>query len=107
TIYSTLYSRVLTFPLSPYTTLFRSKRIDTHVDAIETSVRILLRLAAENQRVGGHRDFVNYRERLELANQIDEMRSNRRLTDEERSEEHTSELQSRFDLVCLLLLEKK
>src|SRR5699024_12276447 len=29
------------------------------------------------------------------------------LTDQERSEEHTSELQSRFDLVCRLLLEKK
>src|SRR5699024_11885956 len=30
-----------------------------------------------------------------------------RLTKMERSEEHTSELQSRFDLVCRLLLEKK
>src|SRR5699024_11322503 len=30
-----------------------------------------------------------------------------RLSDEWRSEEHTSELQSRFDLVCRLLLEKK
>src|SRR5699024_11972784 len=29
------------------------------------------------------------------------------LSNEERSEEHTSELQSRFDLVCRLLLEKK
>src|SRR5699024_11276860 len=28
-------------------------------------------------------------------------------TDGDRSEEHTSELQSRFDLVCRLLLEKK
>src|SRR5438067_9751257 len=28
-------------------------------------------------------------------------------TDSHRSEEHTSELQSRFDLVCRLLLEKK
>src|SRR5699024_11861690 len=28
-------------------------------------------------------------------------------TGEKRSEEHTSELQSRFDLVCSLLLEKK
>src|SRR5437868_8946615 len=28
-------------------------------------------------------------------------------SDQERSEEHTSELQSRFDLVCRLLLEKK
>src|SRR3989449_4524823 len=31
----------------------------------------------------------------------------RRLTDEQRSEEHTSELQSRLHLVCRLLLEKK
>src|SRR3989449_5760394 len=30
-----------------------------------------------------------------------------RLRDEERSEEHTSELQSRLHLVCRLLLEKK
>src|SRR5438067_3608424 len=30
-----------------------------------------------------------------------------RAVPEERSEEHTSELQSRFDLVCRLLLEKK
>src|SRR5207249_12339786 len=30
-----------------------------------------------------------------------------RLTTKGRSEEHTSELQSRFDLVCRLLLEKK
>src|SRR5699024_11789837 len=29
------------------------------------------------------------------------------IRDSERSEEHTSELQSRFDLVCRLLLEKK
>src|SRR5699024_12130214 len=29
------------------------------------------------------------------------------ILDENRSEEHTSELQSRFDLVCRLLLEKK
>src|SRR5699024_12401952 len=31
----------------------------------------------------------------------------RRATGGQRSEEHTSELQSRFDLVCRLLLEKK
>src|SRR5699024_12230168 len=30
-----------------------------------------------------------------------------RMSKAERSEEHTSELQSRFDLVCRLLLEKK
>src|SRR5689334_17499027 len=32
---------------------------------------------------------------------------NSRWTDDERSEEHTSELQSQFHLVCRLLLEKK
>src|SRR5438067_8174253 len=31
----------------------------------------------------------------------------KRQTSRDRSEEHTSELQSRFDLVCRLLLEKK
>src|SRR5699024_12707300 len=31
----------------------------------------------------------------------------KRITEQSRSEEHTSELQSRFDLVCRLLLEKK
>src|SRR5699024_11498114 len=31
----------------------------------------------------------------------------KRLENDARSEEHTSELQSRFDLVCRLLLEKK
>src|SRR5699024_12189009 len=35
------------------------------------------------------------------------IKKNVALTKEERSEEHTSELQSRFDLVCRLLLEKK
>src|SRR5699024_11281973 len=35
------------------------------------------------------------------------IKSERRLVQEVRSEEHTSELQSRFDLVCRLLLEKK
>src|SRR5438067_8731052 len=29
------------------------------------------------------------------------------IPDDQRSEEHTSELQSRFDIVCRLLLEKK
>src|SRR2546422_228343 len=34
-------------------------------------------------------------------------RENRQLREERRSEEHTSELQSRLHLVCRLLLEKK
>src|SRR5437868_10007602 len=38
---------------------------------------------------------------------IDRHRFRRRRFERTRSEEHTSELQSRFDLVCRLLLEKK
>src|SRR5699024_11756214 len=38
---------------------------------------------------------------------FDNYKGNRDNTPQERSEEHTSELQSRFDLVCRLLLEKK
>ena len=38
---------------------------------------------------------------------ITSIEQNPALTNELRSEEHTSELQSRFDLVCRLLLEKK
>src|SRR5699024_11514382 len=41
-----------------------------------------------------------YNEDIEIPNQADASSVNR-------SEEHTSELQSRFDLVCRLLLEKK
>src|SRR5207249_9318860 len=71
--------------LFPYTTLFRSRgagerRRRPHGDTRPARGR---RRAARAGRVRGARD--------------------RRA----RSEEHTSELQSRFDLVCRLLLEKK
>src|SRR5207249_11730226 len=45
-----------------------------------------------------------------LAHSFDDrlaFRSELEVEDAKRSEEHTSELQSRFDLVCRLLLEKK
>src|SRR5699024_12171968 len=42
----------------------------------------------------------------EVRNKLMEKRR-REARDRKRSEEHTSELQSRFDLVCRLLLEKK
>src|SRR2546429_6235956 len=65
--------------LFPYTTLFRSRR----------------RLAALGEEVpqAGGRDDVEHAGRA--AEHL------------ERSEEHTSELQSRLHLVCRLLLEKK
>src|SRR5437868_12568392 len=65
--------------LFPYTTLFRSDR-------------------------GGEEE----RRALEgVAASVPDGAAPRRTREVERSEEHTSELQSRFDLVCRLLLEKK
>src|SRR5437868_11452637 len=65
--------------LFPYTTLFRSSDGSTTVTY---------------RRIGDDNVLVEYGEmRLDV--------------DVARSEEHTSELQSRFDLVCRLLLEKK
>src|SRR5438067_7148707 len=69
--------------LFPYTTLFRSKQL--------AGDRLLQgNFAAEQRR------------QLEPVT-VQQLRGTR----VDRSEEHTSELQSRFDLVCRLLLEKK
>src|SRR5438105_8609372 len=67
--------------LFPYTTLFRSER------AAELGLRLLE--PAQRRRVAER-----------LRRQLDARGA-------DRSEEHTSELQSRVDLVCRLLLEKK
>src|SRR3989449_5275114 len=67
--------------LFPYTTLFRSLRV--HARRVEPGLPRLALLLREHL----------FRDRGALARQ--------------RSEEHTSELQSRLHLVCRLLLEKK
>src|SRR3712207_6890517 len=88
--------------LFPYTTLFRSspgrapgaegaRRFREHIAAV-----LLPRRRAELARDRAHRDVPNYRS--------DGCSSHRQPL---RSEEHTSELQSRQYLVCRLLLEKK
>src|SRR2546422_4618902 len=69
--------------LFPYTTLFRSR--------VGRGLRVR-RARQQLQRVPVERDHV--RERRQSATHL-------------RSEEHTSELQSRLHLVCRLLLEKK
>src|SRR2546428_2006493 len=71
--------------LFPYTTLFRS----------EVPCGLNLRLGGGVRHEAVHRVLRD----LSLFNQP--------LHPVERSEEHTSELQSRSDLVCRLLLEKK
>src|SRR5699024_12349773 len=78
-----LFSFLLLLPLprstlSPYTTLFRSLLIGSHVVFL-----------------------------LSRTNAPYSPSPSRFSSPSSRSEEHTSELQSRFDLVCRLLLEKK
>src|SRR5699024_12616818 len=79
-----------TSTLFPYTTLFRSNVVtEPAIDNLTTS-EIAAAFGAD----------------LILLNLFDTL--NPKVSGlEVRSEEHTSELQSRFDLVCRLLLEKK
>src|SRR5690349_24821003 len=73
--------------LFPYTTLFRSSPSG---------------YMSEGVRQIGHRDLTPH-----APGGRPQILADRRLTSASRSEEHTSELQSRRDLVCRLLLEKK
>src|SRR5690348_17846518 len=89
-------------PLFPYTTLFRSSEPFTSV-AVSQGGKVIYDQSATKERaiqtpvtvkrgyLPAHRDALK---RLLMANM-------------ERSEEHTSELQSPVHLVCRLLLEKK
>src|SRR5207248_6260357 len=85
-------------PLFPYTTALPIWPAEL-LDGLERGLgcgRVVSQLAAQfgapPQRVGGKRQPQLFSEQLEGAG---------------RSEEHTSELQSPYDLVCRLLLEKK
>src|SRR5437660_6434127 len=81
-----------TSPLFPYTTLFRSRRATVPAGHVNLDLRILRRRHGEGvRRAGAPLD-----EQAVLA-----------VGGVGRSEEHTSELQSRGHLVCRLLLEKK
>src|SRR5207249_11703985 len=84
-------------PLFPYTTLFRSRGPDqTNVVLARDRGGVIGRAVVHDD------DFV--------IGVIEPAQPLARVADRPRrvrSEEHTSELQSRFDLVCRLLLEKK
>src|SRR2546422_8141178 len=85
--------------LFPYTTLFRSIT-DRRAGRISTDVSVRLTERLRRIRLPGVEVFVepgkDYRFVLVLREHLDP-----------RSEEHTTELQSRLHLVCRLLLEKK
>src|SRR5438067_2669544 len=83
--------------LSPYTTLFRSRLEIGHQIGHADRSRAL---SFDDDVVAG------------LLQRREPQHRRQRTTDliqhmDRRSEEHTSELQSRFDLVCRLLLEEK
>src|SRR5690625_7115901 len=86
--------------LFPYTTLFRSSRrpVLEGVDGVHQP-------AVEAQ--GGGDGLVPVRQRADADGQIGGRDGAGEAVVDLRSEEHTSELQSRGHLVCRLLLEKK
>src|SRR2546422_4555414 len=73
--------------LFPYTTLFRSR--------------------PRGQAAGAGRDGARHAAGVALPRAAQEATAAAALPHHDRSEEHTSELQSRLPLVCRLLLEKK
>src|SRR3712207_8817563 len=86
--------------LFPYTTLFRS-----HLDRLESLAKATAASAEARRwraRKNGLRDQEEESSEVRSLNHDAEARAQA-----ERSEEHTSELQSRQYLVCRLLLEKK
>src|SRR3712207_8637236 len=85
--------------LFPYTTLFRSTGLEFGVN-IPGTVGGAVRMNAN--AYGGELGRV-----LEWVDVCTAEGTDRRRPDQLRSEEHTSELQSRQYLVCRLLLEKK
>src|SRR5207249_8879324 len=92
--------------LFPYTTLFRSSTVEVVMRPPSVFVRPLLHEEAVRlKRLSRRAKHESTRQRASVL-----LASNVRMSVPqiaERSEEHTSELQSRFDLVCRLLLEKK
>src|SRR5207247_11399049 len=93
--------------LLPYTTLFRSRY------AIAGIIIVIALVVAHKWLPGGKRRFSEIAPGiivtlvLWLASGILFGRYLAEFANNYRSEEHTSELQSRVDLVCRLLLEKK
>src|SRR5699024_12009817 len=96
-----MISLTLLSTIFPYTTLFRSRSIPAP-DPFRTR-----RAAAGRGASTRSRSFVGRGTRTRWPGGRGQGSGRGTLPVGERSEEHTSELQSRFDLVCCLLLEKQ
>src|SRR3712207_7779121 len=86
--------------LFPYTTLFRSRR---QKEAWEDYQQALARYEADRRAY----DAMSRQDRADQSPPVEPQLEKFFTSDATRSEEHTSELQSRQYLVCRLLLEKK
>src|SRR2546429_4422585 len=85
--------------LFPYTTLFRSQHFGEIWTVLRQSVSVIRRrFAFLLEQIGQNRITLDLRHGIQIPCLSELI---------ERSEEHTSELQSRLHLVCRLLLEKK
>src|SRR5699024_12864235 len=83
--------------LSPYTTLFRSSAGDSHAASTAT----------KPDSVHHQSPIPQPKQTIPSGRHCGASLKSSWIHWSSRSEEHTSELQSRFDLVCRLLLEKK
>src|SRR5436190_15770162 len=89
--------------LFPYTTLFRSPKVEEPTLSMHFMVNDSPFCGREGQYVTSR----NVGDRLMKETLVDVALKVDPVGPDERSEEHTSELQSHSDLVCRLLLEKK
>src|SRR5206468_10093023 len=92
-------------PPFPYTTLFRSRHVAVGVAAPQHPADHVDRAGPVD--LEAHRDPRQERQRLARDERAVGRQIAHHAREPLRSEEHTSELQSRSDLVCRLLLEKK
>src|SRR5689334_24672805 len=95
-----MHRRLQRSTLFPYTTLFRSWP-NVH------AVRVSANNCCERPRIGAANTERNWRRWSTTPVPLRVRGPNPRPLAAVRSEEHTSELQSQFHLVCRLLLEKK
>src|SRR2546430_10236162 len=92
--------------LFPYTTLFRSlPGIRRSLEALHLANRFEIAALAKQLRAGS--DMLPAKLPVHELRGCDGLNFLAELAERERSEEHTSELQSQSNLVCRLLLEKK
>src|SRR3712207_8966028 len=88
--------------LFPYTTLFRSEGLDSLRTEIQASSSQPREITQDGEMIDQFKAELD-----KLREDVQGYVAEGSRGDQERSEEHTSELQSRQYLVCRLLLEKK